>query len=76
MFTDCFYEMERNLYFQGSTPPQIDALAFITDYVAQSQVVNFTKIHVPSGCKDAYVNAITSANSLYAQYASIIVDDL
>ena len=67
---------ERNLYFEGTTPPVFGTYAFFTDYNVCSVLMPLTSIHVPVGCKEAYKTALHNANSSYDEYFSIIVDDI
>ncbi len=78
-FNDSTSSMERNLYFEGSTPPRFGPRTFVTDYNysgPSSVLLNLNSIHVPAGCKEAYKTALHNANSLYDGFFSIIVDDL
>ena len=75
-FNDVVFLPERNLYFEGTTPPEFREFAFFTDFNINTVLLPLTSIHVPSGCKEAYVTALTNANSQYAAYTSIIIDDL
>ena len=67
---------ERNLYFEGTTPPTFGSTAFFTDYNVNTVLLPLTSIHVPSGCKEAYKTALHSANAAFDAYFDIIIEDL
>ncbi len=67
---------ERNLYFEGTTPPTFGSTAFFTDYGVNTVLLPLTSIHVPSGCKEAYKTALHSANLAFDAYFDIIIEDL
>ena len=76
VFNDIPTLPERNLYFEGTTPPVFGTYAFFIDYNVCSVLMPLTSIHVPVGCKEAYKTALHNANSSYDNYFSIIVDDI
>ena len=74
-FTDS-PEMTRSLYFEGTNPPTFQPYTFFIDYNVNTVLLPLEAIHVPSGCKVAYQNALHNASASYDAYFSIIVDDL
>ncbi len=81
LFNSATSSIERNLFFEGTTPPTFGPRTLFTDYqnypsTPATVLLNLTSIHVPIGCKNSYVTALTNANSLYSAYTDIIIDDL